>query len=392
MIAEKTEPASVPARTGEHILFLDQIRGIAIFLVLGFHAVVASYGMKQVISWKGWIRDLSEMPFFLQPFSAGLLGVAIFFVVSGFCIHLSHEKSRKKGFQVFFVRRFFRIYPPYLLALCIFAFLFPLTRLHFDSWADFSQLASHVFLINNLDKGLFYGINGSFWSVIVEAQLYLIYPLLLLIVRRHGWEKALWFTGILEISLRAGCAVVLPDWLSCSPFYFWFSWALGAKLADDYLHGRPLLLTACPLWLWPAVTCVAYVFRPTSLFAFLCAALATTKWISHLLSRPAVQPSRVPVGSRFFQWLGVISYSIYLIHEPLLNAMIRCLTRAPGDFSIPPLLFFLCTIGFFGVIFFIAWLFHRFVELPSIAAGKRFLERRFPTQSLPAPGKHFNAA
>ncbi|MEI6562128.1 MAG: acyltransferase [Verrucomicrobiota bacterium] len=389
MIAEKTEPPGIPARAGEHILFLDSIRGVAIFLVLAFHAVVASYGMKQVISWKGWIRDLSGAPLFLQPFSAGLLGVAIFFVVSGFCIHLSHEKSREKGFKVFFVRRFFRIYPPYLLALCIFACLFPFTRLKFDSWADFSQLASHVLLINNLDKGLFYGINGSFWSVVVEAQLYLIYPLLLLIVRRQGWEKALWFTGILEVTLRTGCAVALPDWLSCSPFYFWFSWALGAKLADDHLKGRPLLLAACPLWLWPAVTCVAYVFRPTALFAFLFTALATAKWISHLLSRPAAQPSGVPMWSRFFQWLGIISYSLYLIHEPLLNAMIRSLTRAPGDFSVPPLLFFLCIIGFCGVIFFIAWLFHRFVELPSIAAGKRFLKRLSPHPKLASTGKTF---
>ena len=387
-----TETASIPTRSGEHILFLDHIRGLAIFIVMVYHGLIASHGINRVISWHGWVRNSDNLPFFLQPFTAGFLGVAIFFVVSGFCIHLSHEKSKQKGFTVFFVRRFFRIYPPYLLALCLFAFLFPATKLHFDSWADFTQLGSHLLLINNVNKGLFYGINGSFWSIVVEAQLYLIYPLLLMIVRKHGWTRALWFTGLLEVALRAGCAIPLPGWMLCSPFFYWFSWSLGAKLADDYLKGRPLFLSSCPLWVWPVITCAAYVFRPTALFAFLFAALATTKWISHLLSRPAVQATVPSFWSRSLQWLGVMSYSLYLLHEPLLTFMIRSLMLAPGEFRIHPLLFFLCTIGFCGVILSIAWLFHRFVEQPSIEAGKRFLKRHFPTQGLPAPGKHLNAA
>jgi len=395
MIPSNTETVSAPERSGVHILFLDHIRGVAIFLVLVYHILIASHGMNLLMSWNGWVRDFTKVPaslFPFLPFTAGWLGVAIFFVVSGFCIHLSHEKSKQKEFKVFFVRRFFRIYPPYLLALGVFAFLYPTTKLHFNSSGDFVQLASHLLLFNNIDKSLFYGINGSFWSIVIEAQLYLIYPLLLLIVRRHGWEKALWFTGILEVFLRAGCAIPLPDWLSCSPFFYWFSWALGAKLADDYLKGRPLLLTSHPLWLWPAVTCVAYVFRPTSLFAFLFTALATAKWISHLLARPAKSPSQPSILSRFFQWLGIISYSLYLVHEPLLTSFVKSLLVTPGSFRIHPLLFIACTAGFCGVIFFIAWLFHRFVELPSIEIGKRFLKRHFPSQSLPAPGKHSNAA
>ena len=373
MIQDTTETNRIPARSGEHILFLDHIRGFAIFSVLTYHILVASFGMKRVIAWNGWVRESANLPFFLQPFTAGLLGVAVFFVVSGFCIHLSHEKAKQKGFKVFFVRRFFRIYPPYILALCLFAFLFPTTRLAFHSLEDFAQLGSHFLLINNINKELFYGINGSFWSIVIEAQLYLIYPLLLMMVKRHGWSRALWFTGILEVALRAGCAIPLPEWMICSPLAYWFSWSLGAKLADDYLKGRPLLLTASPLWLWPAVTCAAYLFKPGSVFAFLFTALATAKWISHLLSRPAAPTSRPSLCSRFLQWLGLISYSLYLVHEPLITASIQSLTLAPGEFRLPPLPLFFCIVGFSGACFFIAWLFHRFVELPSIEIGKRFL-------------------
>jgi peptidoglycan/LPS O-acetylase OafA/YrhL len=57
----------------------------------------------------------SLLPLF--PFSLGGLGVAIFFAVSGFCIHLSHLHNRNKGWSFFIYRRFFRIYPACIAAL-----------------------------------------------------------------------------------------------------------------------------------------------------------------------------------------------------------------------------------------------------------------------------------
>jgi peptidoglycan/LPS O-acetylase OafA/YrhL len=54
----------------------------------------------------------------------GWVGVPIFFTVSGFCIHLSYQRSRENGFKRFFTRRFFRIYPPYLLAVLFFGLIF----------------------------------------------------------------------------------------------------------------------------------------------------------------------------------------------------------------------------------------------------------------------------
>ncbi|MCI0658269.1 MAG: acyltransferase family protein, partial [Acidobacteria bacterium] len=103
-------------RPEEHITFLDTLRGIAIALVFAFHSLGPSFGVDH-LAWSGWLRDFSSVRrsfLALLPASLGWSGVAIFFVVSGFCIHLSHERSRRKGFKVFFIRRFFRIYPPYL--------------------------------------------------------------------------------------------------------------------------------------------------------------------------------------------------------------------------------------------------------------------------------------
>src|SRR4029079_6537576 len=96
------------------------------------------------------------------PATLGSAGVAVFFAVSGFCIHLSFQRNPESRDYIF--RRFFRIYPPYLFALVLFAFIYPPTRLSFASLQDFTQLLSHLFLVHNFGSSTFNGINGAFWS------------------------------------------------------------------------------------------------------------------------------------------------------------------------------------------------------------------------------------
>ena len=103
---------------------------------------------------------------------------------------------------MFYLRRFFRIYPPDLLALLFFARALPVSRLPlaFPRYS-FADLFTHGTLTHNYFPRSIYKINGAFWSIAVEAQLYLIYPLLLTLVRRIGWNKSLLFTLLLEINL-----------------------------------------------------------------------------------------------------------------------------------------------------------------------------------------------
>ncbi|MEI9998600.1 MAG: acyltransferase family protein [Verrucomicrobiota bacterium] len=102
-----------------------------------------------------------------MPLTLGYLGVAVFFVISGFCIHLSHGQSRDKSWPVFFIRRLCRIYPPYLVILLFFAFVFPTTRLNFQDapFPSMARLISHLLMVHNFVWSLFYGINGVLWSV-----------------------------------------------------------------------------------------------------------------------------------------------------------------------------------------------------------------------------------
>ena len=233
-------------RDKEHLPFLDGIRGIAILSVFLFHSLGTSFGFDK-LPWAGLFRDFDTSGSFLAlyPLTYGHAGVAVFFVVSGFCIHLSHQRSRDKGWACFFNRRFFRIYPPYLVATCVFFFIWPWGSPDPEGFSPLAQLGSHLFAVHNLHESGFFGINPSFWSVAVEIQLYAIYPLLVLLTIRLGWRKSLILAGFLEIFIRSASSAYgvfyetpLPRIITSSPFAYWFSWSLGAYLADCYLTGK----------------------------------------------------------------------------------------------------------------------------------------------------------
>ena len=383
------KPEIVSTGVEDHIPFLDHIRGFAVLFVLVYHALGASYGVE--LQWHGYFRDLAALPktyLALLPLSMGWSGVAIFFVVSGFCVHLSYERSKRKGFKVFFARRFFRIYPPYILAFCFFAFLFPLTRLKADFADNLAQFVSHFFLFHNATEHLYFGVNGSFWSIVVEVQLYLIYPILLLIAKRFGWGKALLFTGIVEISLRLlGSFYYLPNFVGGgSPFYYWFSWSIGAKLADDYLNKRPFsFIVGCPAWIWIFLAVLAHFFHPLAAFSFVFASLATMKVIAICIT-PGFHMQIPRMLGGFLQKAGIISYSIYLLHQPFLYSFAQTLTFTSSKYRIHTLLIFLCSLTFSGLIVFGSWVFYRCVEKPSIGFGKWFIRKKLsPPLATPSP-------
>ena len=146
---------------------LDSLRALAVILVIISH----------------WF---SGNHFFNRYTNNGTLGVTLFFVLSGFLITgilinyktklQTNQKSIGKALGVFYFRRSLRIFPIYYLLL-----IFILVT-HLPSFKD--ELCWHFFYVSNVYfwiKGSFQGFFSHLWSLAVEEQFYLIWPLLILV-------------------------------------------------------------------------------------------------------------------------------------------------------------------------------------------------------------------
>lgn len=374
-------------RANEHLPFLDGIRGIAILAVFCFHLLEPTFGFAS-LPWAGMLRDFDTSRSFLllYPFTYGSAGVAAFFVVSGFCIHLSYRRSEDKGWAYFFNRRFFRIYFPYLCAICVFFFVWPWGRLQVDSLPRLAQLGSHVLAIHNLDHRSFFGINPSFWSIAVEIQLYAIYPLLMLLTTRLGWRKGLIIVGAVEILIRAASSLngirsaePLPRFITGSPLSYWLSWSLGAYLAECFLAGRTSRLFSPRFEIVAVVSFLLPLFKPTSSFTFLSFSWLTAIAIDRLTTgrwgSPEMRGGLFRVCWSHLSFLGIASYSFYLFHQPIIGLTNRVLGKLYPEFYVHPLIKYGACAAWYPPILLLPFLSYKFIEQPSIKLGKTAWEK-----------------
>lgn len=310
----------------------DILRGVAILMVIVYHACGQTYGYS--LSWSGWARDFHPTPcamsVWLYPVSFGWAGVSLFFVLSGFCIHYSYLRSPRFKISSFFWRRFWRIYPAYFAALLGFTILghfalpnHPLTKQFF--W--------HAIFIHNLSDATFFGINASFWSIATEMQLYLLYPVLIFFRKRIGIERCLvlTFTGGCVWRLIAVEHVGLPEGAITAaftaPLMTWFDWTLGAFVAERFMRGdqafrlrKIWLLFLIPIFIGSSF------FKPATVFSFSLAAGISAVVLDAALARSWKQTPLVVA----LTFIGTISYSLYLWHQPIMTKVPHSIARLLG--------------------------------------------------------------
>ncbi len=375
--------------SARHIDFIDHLRGIAVLSVFLYHCLGYSYGYYS-LPWEWLHRGFNAPASFiaLLPIHFAGMGVPIFFAVSGFCIHLSFQQQGQQ-WQSFFLRRFFRLYPAYAAAVILFAFFYE--NNNHDLW---SQVFYHLLLIHNYNETAFHTINGSFWTIAIEVQLYLIYPLLLWLVARLGWKWTLISLAICEMFLQGWDAALyqivsfsgnvspfalhklspfVDHYLRPSPLAFWCSWSIGAGVADAYLKSKPMPLAKSSVLFWAILVVAAYYMAFLSPFFFLLSAVLTAKVIGQYLaaSGPDVRSANFWLAQ--LRRIGIWSYSIYLLHEPLIGMFVNVTKKTfPG---INPLYLFLCCVSFFVVVMPLSGIWYRLIEQPGIALGKRIIKK-----------------
>ena len=354
------------------------MRGIAALGVVLYHAVYQTGGAVP--------GNLFQYPVRLIQFLAsyGYIGVFLFFVISGFCIHLQWAKARAAGktpqikFGAFWKRRLRRLYPPYLIALLIYLGLTAVTAgidvTHFFVYDVFM----HVLMLHNLDPDTCYSINGVFWTLAIEEQLYLAYFLLLFLRMRWGWGPTLiicalarlgWFGFSHLVWLKSGIGVPVPE----AAASHWFTWALGA-IAVEAAFGLVKMPKWCRnIWLGGIAVVVASMISTALPNMQKDTPVHTIAW---LLMHPLWGFGFFVIVNRFvhaeqswrgeisrprlvtgFAAIGVFSYSLYLTHELVIMQSWWFVYK-----SLPPMVnTFLvvtpATIGF-------AWLFYLFCEKP----------------------------
>jgi peptidoglycan/LPS O-acetylase OafA/YrhL len=403
--AERAQEAA-PSPRSLHFPILDDCRGIAIILVILRHcsallppSLLSDFDRPwqfMVSAFSGQVDFPTVAAFVLfYPAHLGWVALPIFFVVSGFCIHLSYCQTRRPSIKSFYIRRFFRIYPAYLLGLFVFAFLFPVSHLPFTKLTHWAQLGAHLFQFHNWFETSLYAINGSYWTIAIEVQLYLLFPIFLLFARRFSYAWLLLILAAVEVSLHSFSTLFFyggghfpPAWLRASPFFFCFSWALGAAMANDYLAGKQFFLAKIhPLvWLVPGLLTGS---NESYEFSFTFFALFTASMVWRSIAKGPVE--RKSLLGRFIRITGLYSYSIYLLHSPIMLGSAMLYEHwFPGIEKNPFLIYFAGATSWL-VFFPLSALMYYWVEKPGIALGKQVLgawsrraEKQLTSPAVPA--------
>lgn len=325
-------------------LNIDALRGIAAFLVVLYHFEIAKY----------FYRAYTPAEFFTQNIfysipAFGYAGVYLFFVISGFCIHLRWAKAHSKGvenpkidFVSFWKRRWIRLYPAYLATIALFlSWQYWLGTLKINAFFVW-DLISHFLMIHNFDNNTVYSLNGVLWTLAIEEQLYLIYFLLLYLRRKMGWARTLaicffarfaWLAFIMVFNKLD--VVVIP--FTEGALANWWIWALGAIAVENYLGivkfprwCYSIMLSSAFLISAAAVHYLGMVYPENFLYYQLMWLFEPFLWgfgFFLLINRVMEFEGRESVSLWVYKilavWagIGLFSYSLYLTHEFIINLL-----------------------------------------------------------------------
>ena len=365
-----------PETSRMRLEYVDGMRALAALVVYLNHAYAQ-------VSYGDYFKLRSPWSIASASMVAGHLSVTVFIVISGFCLTLpviTNGGALRGGVTAFLKRRARRILPPYYAAvvLCLVLIWTIIGKPTVSLWdyplvVDRIAIVSHLLLLQDLIATS--RINYVFWSIAVEWQIYFIVPLLVLAWRRFGATTVVLGALLVGYGLRFGFDGTRL--VRAHPQYLGM-FALGMLAAHVARSTEPRFVRMRAGVPWSVLAACALLIT-IGLGSYW--GIGASEGRFHLLDLPigvmaasalaAAGASESNLLSRIFSWpplvlLGTFSYSLYLIHAPLLQVMWQYVL-VPLGLSREAMLGWLMTVGL-GVVALLSYGFFRLFEAPFMRA------------------------
>jgi peptidoglycan/LPS O-acetylase OafA/YrhL len=317
------------SRSVSRLTTVDCLRGLAASAVVWFHLTNGNPSFHA----PAWLKASGRY---------GWLGVEAFFVISGFVIPYALRKAdyRLRDYRPFLCRRIVRLDPPYFASMAIAVVLayastlVPGFRGEPPSYSA-AQILSHVAYLNNLLG--FNAVIVVYWSLALEFQYYLLMGVLFPFVGHNNPRvRAATFIAL------AGLAVVMRNPLLVFSWFFLFLLGIMAfyyreRMVNAGWYAVGVALAGASVWATQGTATAVVAVASSLVIAF------------------------VELRSAPLQFLGEISYSLYLIHVPIAGRVINAGTHM----SLGPAGMTLVVVSAFGVAIGSAYAFNRLIERPA---------------------------
>ncbi len=368
-IAKGARPSLVERAGSGHLTSLDGLRGLAALIVMLGHSAYVYFDCANP---QGLVLTLVNV-----IRRAGHPTVILFFALSGFVLYFAFFKRPDTPYRAYLVRRLFRIYPALLVSLLI---ALALNLAQAPKALPSLGLWTHVNWVIPTDpmtfarNALMLGISGQdialdpvIWSLVIELRFSVIFVLLALLCRRSPWALLLvsvvsHVTGRLLIHrlglnqpyLTGGGSVLGAA--AVTAFYL-PAFGFGIVAADALLRRSTPLKT--PGWIQVLLAAGLFIAGKLINDDFAWCVVATG--LVAIMCQPG--PMGAILALPPCKFLGDISYSLYLVHFPILMAIVYGLSPRIGLIPAIVLAPAISTL--------VATAMHHYVELPGINLGKR---------------------
>jgi peptidoglycan/LPS O-acetylase OafA/YrhL len=366
--------SALPNPAENRLAYLDGVRAFLAIYVMMYHSLL--------MGWPLFRKIHDPLPVYLWPFNWGRVAVAGFIVLSGFCLSLPvvRDGYLRGGTNEFIRRRAIRILPTFYAALLFaLAAKFLVIGTHPDgSHADtelpisLTAILSCIFMVQNVVTHS--KINGVFWSIAVEWQIYFFFPLFVWMRNRIGIFRTALIVFLISQALWLPTHSSKLHGLTLNYYGFFVIGMLAADLAQRGRSGAAvisqkmlfviaavsILIAITGTWVslirpaWPADLMVDLPF------AIFIAAALTLGFLNSTVSRTL---SAGPMAA-----IGVCTYSVYLIHMPLQEILRNFLVK---HFHASAMTVFLSMLAATPLILLCAYGFFKIAEEPVLKRKRR---------------------